>query len=249
MQQERIDSITKILLAFPQELQDYPKLVTKMAEICLSFRRENADLAIISLRSYLEWRLKLFGDLEEQCITKDPKLRSQLESGFMHLSPMRLSNGEALLYLSNKNHDPSHFSTTDTIKCLHYFIISAMVLNPSLAESGFVIVNNMVDVEMKNMDMNFPAVIAGTVGKSMPIRLVALAIITPPMLIRCVIPMFKAVLPPKLVNRMHVVTDLNTLPDLISATAQVCLPVELGGAVEFSTKEDLARLVSMEMSI
>lgn len=162
---------------------------------------------------------------------------------------MRLSNGEALLYLSNKNHDPSHYSTTDTIKCLHYFIISAMLLNPSLAESGFVIVNNMVDVEMKNVDMNFPAVIAGTVGKSMPIRMVALAIITPPMLIRCVIPMFKAVLPPKLVKRMHVVTDINTLPDLISATAQVCLPVELGGAVEFSTKEDLARLVSMDMSV
>lgn len=249
MQQERINSITKILLAFPQELQENPKLVTKMAEICLSFRRENVNLAIISLRSYLEWRLKLFGHLDEQCITNDTKLKNQLECGFMHLSPMRLGNGEALLYLSMKNHDPSRYSTTDTIKCLHYFIISAMLLNPSLAESGFVIVNNMVDVEMKHMDMNFPAVIAGTVGKSMPIRLVSLAIITPPMLIRCVIPMFKAVLPPKLVSRMHVVTDLSTLPDLVSATAQVCLPVELGGTVEFSTKEDLDRLVSMEMSV
>lgn len=249
MQQERISNIARILLAFPNELGVNPKLVTSMAEICLSFRHENVELAIISLRSYLEWRLKLFEDLEEQCITQDQKLRSQLESGFMHLSPMRLSNGEALLYLSMKKHDPLHYSTTDTIKCLHFFIISAMLLNPSLAESGFVIVINMVDVEMKHMDMNFPAVIAGTVGKSIPIRLTALAIITPPMLIRCVIPVFKTVLPPKLVSRLHVVTDLNTLPDLISATAQVCLPVELSGTVEFNTKEDLERLVSMQMCV
>lgn len=231
------------------ELQENPKMVTAMAEICLSFRHENTSMAIVSLRSYLDWRFKLFGSLEEQSLLEDKKLNNQLASKFLHLSPMRLGNGEALLYLSMRNHDPSRYSTTDTIKCLHFFIISAMILNPSLAESGFVIVNDMVGVEMKHMDMNFPSAIAATVGKSIPIRLVALAIIAPPMLIRCTIPVFKSVLPAKLVSRMHVVTDLNTLPDLISATAQVCLPVQLGGMVEFSTDEDLKHLVELQMAV
>jgi len=249
MQQERINGIAKILSTFSDELMENPMLVTKMAEICLSFRHENVDMAIVSLRSYIAWRKNLLGNLDEQCITQDKKLNSQLASGFLHLSPMRLSNGEALLYIDMKHHHPTEYSTNDTIKCLHFFIISAMILNPSLAESGFVIVMNMVGVEMKNVDMNFPNAIAGTVGKSIPIRLVTLVIIAPPMLIRCTIPVFKAVLPAKLVSRLHVVNDLEKLPELISATAQVCLPVELGGTVEFSTEADLQHLRALQMAV
>jgi hypothetical protein len=249
MDLKRSSNIEEILSNFPEEMKENSRMVRAMAEICLIFRREEVDQASKALGNYLEWRKELFGSLDDHCLVRDEKLRAQLQCNFLHMSPMRLNNGEGLVYISMKDHDPSIYTTNDTIKCMHYFLITAMMQDPTLAESGFVIVNNMADVELHHLDMHFPGAIASAVGHAIPIRVATVVIVDPPILLRFIVPIVKSVLPAKLCDRLHVVTDLEILSDLISANSQVCLPVELGGTVEFSTNEDMKRLHAKKWTV
>ena len=215
-----------------------------MAETSLSFRHGDVKLAVKSLHSYLEWRLKKFGNLDDQCLVSDRKLQEQLASKFIQISPKRLGNGAAVVYVSMKNHDPSLYSTEDTIKCMHFLLISSIIEDPSLAEKGFVLVNNMVDVEWRHLDMNFPGAIASAVGRSIPIRLTTLVIVDPPLLIRFIVPIVKSVLPARLSERLHVVTDLSQLADVVHVNDAVDLPEELGGKVILTIDADLIRFVA-----
>ena len=238
----------RILSHFQDEFQENPRMLKAMAECCSKFRRDDFESAVACLSRYIEWRRKTFGDLDDQSVANDVKLREQLQCNFMHLSPVRLSGGEALLYLSMKRHNPSLYSTSDTVKCMHFFIISAMMNDTSLAEKGFVLVNNMADVEFQNLDMNFPAAIASAVGQSVPVRLVNIVIVNPPMLVRFIIPLVKALLTTKLLERLHVVVDLKELPQLL-VVAQRALPVEMGGAVEFNTYQDVRRMIAQQFCV
>ena len=239
---KRAQGIAEILSNFEDELQENPRMVKAMAEISLDYKRGDVTAATKSLHNYLDWRLKTFGHLEDQCVAEDEKLEDQLACNFLHVSPTRMSTGAAVVYISMKHHDPSVFSTADTIKCMHYLLITAMMEEPALGEKGFVLVNNMVDVELHHLDMHFPVAIASAVGRSIPIRVSSVVMVDPPFLIRFIIPVLKSVLPAKLSERLHVVTDHETLPEVVHATEQADLPVELGGEVEFTTHEHVKRL-------
>lgn len=239
----RCYGIGEILKHFSDAMQENPRMVKAMAKTSLSFRHGDVKLAIQSLRSYLDWRLKKFGSLNDQCLAGDTKLQEQLTSNFIYVCPQRLRNGEALVYVSMKHHDPSAYSTEDTIKCMHFLLISFIIDDPSLAEKGFVLLNNMADVEWRHLDMNFPGAIASAVGRSIPIRLTALVIVDPPLLIRFIVPIVKSVLPTRLSNRLHVVTNRDQLPEVVRVCEKAHLPVELGGEVRFSST-DVERFVS-----
>lgn len=241
--------VQNIILQFLEQFQENPKLVKAMAEICLSFRRNDMKLAVESLRSYLDWRQETFGDLSEQSLANDKKLQEQLRSNFIHLSPVRLSSGAGLIYLSMKNHNPAIYSTADTIKCMHFFMITAMMEDKTLSANGFVILNNMTDVDLFNLDMNFPAAVSAAVGRSVPVRLLKIVLVNPPMLVRFIVPILKTILPAKLVERLHVVSEVDELPDLIDLPCTACLPVDLGGVVEFDTLQHMDRCVQQHWCV
>jgi len=244
VQAVRIYGVNEVLSHFTDVMRQNPRMVKAMAETSLSFRHGDVKLAVKSLNSYLDWRLKKFGHLNDQCLASDRKLQEQLASKFIQICPKRLGNGEALVYVSMKNHDPSLYSTEDTIKCMHFLLISSIIEDPSLAEKGFVLVNNMVDVEWRHLDMNFPGAIASAVGRSIPIRLTTLVIVDPPLLIRFIVPIVKSVLPARLSDRLHIVTDLSQLTGVVHVNDVVDLPEELGGKVILTIDADLERFVA-----
>lgn len=240
---EETMDVQEIIMQYTEQLAENPRLVKTLADICLSFRRNDVDAAIDSLGNYLDWRRQVFGDLSDQMLSCDLKLQQQLQTNFLHLSPVRLSNGAGLLYMSMKLHNPVIYSTADTMKCMHFFILTAMMEDPTLATSGFVFVNNMSDVDVFNLDMGFPAAISAAIGRSVPVRLRKIVIVNPPWLVRFVVPLLKSILPVKLLERLHVVLGPEELPELIDLPNQICLPVDLGGVVEFDTLQHIDRLV------
>ncbi len=71
-----------------------------MAEVCIRYRRGNEEEATESLSNYLTEIDKTFGGLKDNCIVEDKKLHEQLQTNFLRLSPKRLSNGAAVLYIT-----------------------------------------------------------------------------------------------------------------------------------------------------
>jgi hypothetical protein len=241
MSSQMLNFVESMLIQFSDEFQQNPRLVKTMAEVCFRFRRENENEAADSLSSYLAWRQSTFGDLEDQCMAENSKLREQLQTNILRLSPKRLSNGAALVFMSMKDHNPSVYSTTDTIKCMHYFMIAAMTVDPDIARDGFVFVNDMSNVEYQNLDLNFPAAISPALGKSLPLRLNSIVITNAPMFLRIIVPVLKAVLPAKLLDRLFVTED-GSLPEQLGIP-QGDLPVELDGMIAMDPEYDLQQLL------
>jgi hypothetical protein len=131
---------------------------------------------------------------------------------------------------------------------MHFFILSAMKREQKLARNGFVLITNMMEVEYQNLDMNFPAVLANAVGQSIPMRLLKIIVLNPPSLIRFTVPLVKAVLSTKLLERLHVVVDLDELPKLLNCVQEM-LPVDIGGTVELDTEAEVRELINSRKSV
>lgn len=218
-----------------------PRMLRAMSEICYRFRKGNELEAEQCLSNYLKWRKETFGGLHDHCITKDKKMLEQLKTNFIRLSPGRLKDGSAILYMSMKDHYPWKYSTADTIKCMHFYLVAAMMVDPDLARSGIVFVNNMADVNVKNLDMAFPAAVASVVGRCIPIRVQNIVMINAPTMVKFMVAPIKSVLPGKMIERLHVVPN-SELPQLL-ALPKKYLPVEMGGMVKFDAEYDLQQLM------
>lgn len=234
--------LSEVQKKFPQAFQQNPRMVSLMAKCCLRFKHFSIDSAMLCLGYYIDWRIDLFGNLEDQEISKHSKIVKQLQSGFIHVSPVKLESGELVLFLVAQNHNPAEFSTSDTIKCFHFLIMSLMQKDPKLAESGFILVNNMSNIEFANLDMYFPGAIASAVGRSIPVRLVKIIIVNPPFLISFVIPLIKAVLPVTLLQRLFLVSDMNELLFNLNLPSSQ-LPIQLGGSVKVDTDQMIVNMI------
>ncbi|KAJ1405773.1 CRAL-TRIO domain-containing protein [Ochromonadaceae sp. CCMP2298] len=210
------DPLEELLSKFPEV--ENRRMVTAVAECCLAFKYNDLAEAAQCLGNYIKWRRKLFGNLEDQTI--DEGLIEQLKSGFMNFSG-KLEDGRGVIYLSMKHLDATKYSTSLTIKAMHFFIMSAMLEDPLLCRDGFVLVTDMVDVSMKNLDLSFPGAIASAVSNSIPIRLKLIVILHPPTIVRILVPAVRAILSSTLLGRLYVVSSTDALEQLLDAGAPV----------------------------
>lgn len=182
------------------------------------------------LGNYIDWRIRLFGDLRDQSLETDEKLRRQLGTGFIRVLPSRLPNGSAILYLELRRHNASIFSAEDTLKAWHYVILATLKNDLNVAASGFTVLGLMSDVGYSNLDVRIPEGIIGAISNCMPVRLRNMLICHPPYVARVVIPIIKMLLSSKLSQRLFVVSDEAT----IQTDHDICaayLPHTLGGQI------------------
>jgi hypothetical protein len=235
--------LEELLSKFPDEANENRRMVTAVAECCLAFKYNDPEEAAQCLGNYIKWRRKLFGSLEDQTVNDDEMLVEQLKSGFMNFSSVKLEDGRGVIYLSMKNLDASKFSTSNTIKAMHFFIMSAMLHDPLLCRDGFVLVTDMAEVSMKNLDLNFPGAIASAVSNSIPIRLKHIVVLNPPTIVRVLVPAVKAILSSTLLGRLHVVNSTDSLVQLLSTSVDA-LPLEVGGTLTLDTETRVERMIN-----
>ena len=226
---EEKEQVKKLCEFLHDSFQENPRLVTFIATACLRFRHHDYAKAADRLKKYLKWRRQTFGDLADQTLDGNDKLLSQItQSTFTRLSPERLPNGEALLFVNMQAHDPSEFSAEDTINCWHFLVLDAMMQDANLARNGFIVVNDMTGASLSNMDMRFPALIASTVADAMPVRVRNLIVMNPPMVIRFALAITKPLLSSKLSKRINIVNDKEELLEHLRSPMHL-LPDALGG--------------------
>ena len=235
--------VNALCFKFPDEFEENQRLVRFIAETCLKFRNGNSTRAEERMRSYLQWRKSIFGNLRDQSCNNDVKLRTQVSSLFVQISPKRLPEGEALVYLTMLRHSPSLFSADDTVRYVHFMIMNAIKQDPTLAEKGFVLVNNMTGVGIFNLDIAVPQALASAMSQCLPIRVRTMVIFSPPLVIRFVVPAIKAIVSSKMGDRIHVMDQPSDLLGHLNLTEDY-LPVAVKGAVELEDKAALADLLS-----
>lgn len=243
------ETVQSIINRFPSESEENPRLVKTMAQICLDYRREDATLATERLANYLNWRKKAYGSLKDINLREETKLQQQLQTGFLQLCPTRLAGGVGLVCLTLRLHDPTIYSAIDTMKCMHFFTITAIMEDPALAANGFVFVNNTAGGGRHNLDLSLPSTLASSILRSVPFRMNKIVLLNPPWLVWFFIPIFKAVLPAKLVARLHIGPPVEKLAELVGAIDQSSLPTSLGGEVDFDTQQHLDKLLEQNWAI
>lgn len=216
---EELAMVERLLVLVPDAVAENPRLVRFMAQTCLRYRHHDEEKASVRFKSYIEWRRKTFGDLADHSFEHD-KLRSQILSNFFQISPVRLDNGAGLICITMKHHQPSVYSTEDTVRCVHYLIMNEIANDPLLAQKGFVFMNNMADIGLGHLDLNVPPAIIGAISHALPVRVCNMAVINPPFVVRAVIPIVKAILSSKMGQRLHVI------PNGKDTSKQLLIPAE-----------------------
>ena len=234
--------VNDLCFKFPDEFEENQRLVRFIAATCLNFRNGDVESAKERMGNYLMWRKKLFGNLKDQSCSTNEKLKAQVSSFFIQVSPKRLPGGEALVYLTMMKHDPSSFSADETVCCVHFMIMNAIKQDPTLAQKGFVLVNNMAGVGLFNLDIAVPKALASAMNKSLPMRVCNMVVVSPPFVVRYMIPVVKAIVSSKMGNRIHVMDQPSDLQGHLNLSADY-LPVAVGGTVQL---EDQATLVDLQ---
>ena len=169
---------------------------------------------------------------------QDPLLQEQLLTSTLNVCPVKNSNGATVLFLRMKNHNPSKYSAHQTVKLWHYVVFSLLVKDPSLAETGFIFVNNFEGAGLSNIDLNIPNTIISAISNCMPIRINGVYLLNPPWLLHFVVPVVKALVSSKIGQRVNIVTDVQTLPELLCLDV-AHVPMELGGTLVLESAEAL----------
>lgn len=238
--------VNEVCYKFPQEFEENQRLVRFLAVTCLRYRLHDLDSSVERLQHYFKWRRKLFGGLADQSCSTDSKLSDQLSTFFVQISPKRMPNGEGLVFLTMLRHNPSIYSAEDTVRCLHFIIMNAMMQDPSLAEKGFVLVNKMTGIGLFNLDTAVPKAIASAINKCWPVRVINMIVVNPPFVVRWVIPVVKAIVSSKMGNRIHVLDSPDELQQFYSLEY---LPESVGGAIRMDDPAVLAELTSSSIVV
>jgi hypothetical protein len=176
-------------------------------------------------------------------------LKAQVQTMFIRVLPDRLPTGEAVIYLEMRRHQPSVYSTEQTVQTWHYLIMSTIMKYPELARIGFVLTANMDGAAYGNLDLGVPEAISSAISNSMPVRMVIFFIIKPPFMLQMVIPVIKLILSSKLGQRVHVITDTLTLYEE-HGLDPMFFPEEVGGKVSVEkTQENISALLSDNLRI
>jgi hypothetical protein len=209
------------------------------------YRNKDVKTASERLATYLTWRIKLFGNLKEQSFDENPKLKDQIETMFMRILPDRFPTGEAIIYLEMKRHQPSIYSSEDTVKTWHYLVLTTIKKFPDLATHGFVLAGNLTDAAFGNLDLGVPEAIATAVSNCLPLRVANFFVINPPFLLQMVIPVVKLIMSKKLGQRVHVVDDVSVLYSE-HRLDPAFLPDSIGGQVTAEKTEEHIQVLLAE---
>ena len=240
---EESNLVEELCALHPQEMLENPRLVKFMAECSLRNRFHDRDSSSKRLCKYLAWRRESFGDLSDHSVMNNPTLNDQIRAGLLFISPIRLPDGSALMFIRMRKHDPTIFSAKQSLYYWHYMIMTALVKDPALARHGFVMINNFEGAGLANVDLSVPSLISNALDKCMPIRVNSINAVNPPWVIKFVFPVVKALLSSKLGERLNIIPDAANLSETLSIPVS-SLPAELGGEVEVGLPEDVLKKIT-----
>jgi hypothetical protein len=218
---EEILLVEELCACFPEAGEANPHMLRLIVEVTLRFRFHDKASAQERVWKYLSWRQDHFGDLESQSVVDNEELQEQLKAGLFYISPLKMSDGSALLFIRLRNHKPTEYPSPQTLRMWHYLIMVQLSKNPFLAAKGFTFINNMEDASMANTDFNVMQGVAKGLSKCLPIRLNIMVIANAPWLIRVVVPVMKNLFSNKIAQRIHLLDNVSDLPGLVSSPVEV----------------------------
>jgi hypothetical protein len=244
------DSLVKTLLsAFPEAVAENERMVRFMAQCCLRNRSYDILSAQKRLEKYLGWRKEIFGNWADQTASGNEQLCTQILTGMVSVCPAKTPSGAGILFVRMRLHDPVTFDAHATVRCWHYIVMSAITQDPTLARTGFVVINNFEGATLSNLDISVPRAISSALSKCLPVRIESLSAVNPPWVLRMVIPIVKSVLSAKLGERLQVVFEHAELPELLSIPKEI-LPVELDGEVDVDAPDGyLHKLIEQDLAV
>eukprot|EP00601_Ochromonadales_sp_CCMP2298_P014317 CAMPEP_0173224126 /NCGR_PEP_ID=MMETSP1142-20121109/4159_1 /TAXON_ID=483371 /ORGANISM="non described non described, Strain CCMP2298" /LENGTH=198 /DNA_ID=CAMNT_0014152345 /DNA_START=726 /DNA_END=1323 /DNA_ORIENTATION=- len=175
--------------------------------------------------------------------SQSQELQAQLKVGLMYISPLKMSDGSALLFIRLRKHQPQEYTAKQTLRMWHYVIMSTLVKHPALAAKGFTVINNMQDASMLNTDIGLMQGVSKALSKCMPIRLNLLVFANAPWVIRLAVPVIRTLFSDKISQRLHLLDDVANLSAMVGSPMEL-LPVELGGQVEVDSDIMVAVMIA-----
>jgi len=172
-----------------------------LALAMLRFRNYDIKSATDRLLTYLDWRVK--NDVVHHDITKDKKMQVLLKEKIVRLLPTRDKQNRGIIILNLRNANPKKYSSIDTVKCIHWLLLTALKKDPLIQKNGFVGINDMLGATHHNIDINVPRTLLPLANKVFPVRIGGMYIMNPNALLQIMVPLYQR-FSPKLAKRIHI---------------------------------------------
>lgn len=241
------EQVRLMCINFPDAMEKNSRLVESLSLLFLRFRSFDEISARERLTEYLKWRYLSYGGYEDHLISSDDRMREQLSSGLFNIIT-DTGDGPALIFAQMRYHDPSSFDAHDTLKCIHFLLMSTLTKYPRFAKNGFSLINDMSGIGLNNLDLKVPELIANAMKKTLPVRVSNLVVYNPPLVVRFVIPVVKLIISNKLGERLHVVTDERKLHEDFQFSPHF-LPSTIGGTLELDPTLAVELLVAEDIAV
>ena len=208
------------------------QLFRNIAMACLRFRRYDVASASERLRNYVLWRSNIVG-LEEQDLGSDEALRRQVRTGFIRVLPGRC-DGRAIMVLRLKHHNPTECDALLAVKAWHYVIMDCVLNDPGVQKNGIIMISDLEGAAFSNMDVEIPRTLIRAIAKNLPLRLFAVAVVRPFLIMNIILPIMKLLMSAKMASRIHNLgTDIAALQKPPLNIDEACLDAALGGSCEY----------------
>ena len=169
---------------------------------CIRARKGNVSRAFALASNYVMWRSS-FGQ-DQLDLANSPKMQQQLASRLMFVSGIVDKNGRPILNIRSRNHNPTKFSASDTLRTLTFVLEWTLRTYPAAQTHGIAIINDMTGASFKNLDVRIPGVMHTAFANTLPVRLAAINLINPPFVLKAVIGIVTTLLSKKLKARIRI---------------------------------------------
>lgn len=197
---------TRLLSEMRDLAQSNNKLHVVQADVfwllaCLRARKGDVRRAVALASNYLEWRGKV--EYDAHVMTSSLVMKEIMSVGIFVPAGNFSRDGRPVLTVRYRFFDPRRFSALDTARAFGFIVEWMLRTYPKVQTHGMVVVEDTAGFSLKNFDIRLISFLEKAFSSILPVRISAMHVVNPGMLIRAMFTLFSTFFADKLKARIR----------------------------------------------
>lgn len=167
----------------------------------LRARKGDVKRSVALASNYLEWRQKV--DYDGNTPASSGTMKEIMEAGLFVLAGNKSRDGRPVLTVRYRFFNPRRYSALDTARAFAYIVEWMLHTYPTSQTHGVVVVEDVAGFSFKNFDLRLVSFMEKAFTSIMPMRISALHIANPGLVIRSMFAIFSAFFSDKIKARIR----------------------------------------------
>ena len=196
-------------------------------------RKGDTHRALSLMKNYIEW--KRASSAEKLSLAKSEQMQMLLKRQIILVAGNVDRDGRPVINVRARNTAPSLFDPLDVVRALFFVMEWTLRTYPAAQTHGIVLVNDMTGVVRSNFDLRLPGLMQKALGRTLPVRVAAITLLSPPFVFKTIMWFVLAFAGEKIRARVQICEkeDTHVLDELYERD-QMMEYLDVGGSFEWN---------------